>query len=585
MPGTCLGTLTGSSCHQYPSQFRAPLSARIWGPRLGASCRFCTGKAVATEEDHSVPFRLRGPPCYLLNLICLLAQEAIVQGFLARGIIQSREGLERKELVDTELDLGRRIKEAREALNLTQAELAEQVGFASRQTVTDLEANRRHVRAAELVTLANALKTDVSSLLSGDSIVGRPQVLWRARPCERATEIQAEFLQWCERYHRILALTGKTGGDRLPSVDASLETMSFSNADSLATNVRATLDLGSRPALALQSAMESQWDVLVWYRRSHRGISRLYQGTLGSCDPHQQARGALASKLRSGSRVVPPHHDWIRLPNRFRQDPALGEEWSNSPMHSLPALLLPADSLRAELQQRGPDGEISWPNLVATAREFDVSTHALILRLVNLRIVKNDATEMLKQERFKKLDKSSMTGRWWEPTPLPERFVLLAFRPHRKASSLVRGWQSIWDAACLSCRSAWPNTEYLKTMKGSLWRTVLRTHTPAEARVTKPKYVLLDAGPIIGLHAAGVWREFLYKYEVVVPETVKQNEALFHSEDPLTGFHEPIASTRIWGHAFEWRRPTRRDGDRGALSRSARTSRGELEPRFCRDTP
>jgi hypothetical protein len=58
--------------------------------------------------------------------------------------------------------------------------------------------------------------------------------------------------------------------------------------------------------------------------------------------------------------------------------------------------------------------------------------------------------------------------------------------------------------------------------------------------VTKPKYVLLDAGPIIGLHAAGVWREFLYKYEVVVPETVKQNEALFHSEDPLTGFHEPI---------------------------------------------
>jgi hypothetical protein len=58
--------------------------------------------------------------------------------------------------------------------------------------------------------------------------------------------------------------------------------------------------------------------------------------------------------------------------------------------------------------------------------------------------------------------------------------------------------------------------------------------------VTRPKYVLLDAGPIIGLHAVGAWEEFLSRYDVVVPETVKQDEALFHSEDPLTGFHTPI---------------------------------------------
>lgn len=58
--------------------------------------------------------------------------------------------------------------------------------------------------------------------------------------------------------------------------------------------------------------------------------------------------------------------------------------------------------------------------------------------------------------------------------------------------------------------------------------------------MTRPKYVLLDAGPIIGLHAAGVWPDFLAKYEVVIPETVKQDEALFHSPDPLTGFRTPI---------------------------------------------
>jgi hypothetical protein len=56
----------------------------------------------------------------------------------------------------------------------------------------------------------------------------------------------------------------------------------------------------------------------------------------------------------------------------------------------------------------------------------------------------------------------------------------------------------------------------------------------------KPRCVLLDATPIIALHATDAWGPFIAAYDVVVPEIVATNEALFHSRDGLTGFSHPI---------------------------------------------
>jgi hypothetical protein len=46
---------------------------------------------------------------------------------------------------------------------------------------------------------------------------------------------------------------------------------------------------------------------------------------------------------------------------------------------------------------------------------------------------------------------------------------------------------------------------------------------------------MLDAGPIIGLHDLGIWSEFTQRYEVVIPQVVCEDEALFHSRDDATG--------------------------------------------------
>jgi len=56
----------------------------------------------------------------------------------------------------------------------------------------------------------------------------------------------------------------------------------------------------------------------------------------------------------------------------------------------------------------------------------------------------------------------------------------------------------------------------------------------------KPRCVLLDATPILALQATDAWDAFTAAYEVVVPEIVAANEALFHSRDGLTGFSQSI---------------------------------------------
>ncbi|MFA4965083.1 MAG: hypothetical protein WC709_05530 [Thermoleophilia bacterium] len=57
---------------------------------------------------------------------------------------------------------------------------------------------------------------------------------------------------------------------------------------------------------------------------------------------------------------------------------------------------------------------------------------------------------------------------------------------------------------------------------------------------TRPRCLILDAGPIIGLHELGAWAAFVDRYEVVVPQLVLSDEALFHSRDADSGFTQQI---------------------------------------------
>jgi hypothetical protein len=68
----------------------------------------------------------------------------------------------------------------------------------------------------------------------------------------------------------------------------------------------------------------------------------------------------------------------------------------------------------------------------------------------------------------------------------------------------------------------------------------------------KPKLFLLDAGPVIGLHELGLWRELLSRADVLVPSVVAKKEVIFWDDGQgvgrpidVLGLFDPVMRERI----------------------------------------
>ena len=66
------------------------------------------------------------------------------------------------------MSLGENIKRRRLALNLSQHDLADALGYKTRSSIAKLEKNGGKLSERKLITLANTLKTDVNYLLTGE---------------------------------------------------------------------------------------------------------------------------------------------------------------------------------------------------------------------------------------------------------------------------------------------------------------------------------------------------------------------------------------------------------------------------------
>jgi len=331
-------------------------------------------------------------------------------------------------VTDEAKDIGLRVKAAREALGLKQEELAHAMGFASRQILSDLERGVRDVKASEAARLARALRVDLSALLS--DAPARPLVLWRAQPCEGAEAIEAEFLQWCERQRRVLGLLDHRPPDPLPVYDLDLERAGYDHADRLAAGVAQSLGLGVRPAMGLSAALESRFDVTIWYLDTPGGCAACTRGEHGASIlvPRSEAPWRrhfdIAHELFhlltwSSSRGSVPRWDETEAGRHAEQ---LANAFAAS-------LLVPADVVLRELDERSSERRVKLAELVAMARDFGVSLETLVWRLHNLGLwPEHDVVRsLLGDPRLRELDKASQAKEWQDPPSLPERFVQAAY--------------------------------------------------------------------------------------------------------------------------------------------------------------
>jgi Zn-dependent peptidase ImmA (M78 family)/transcriptional regulator with XRE-family HTH domain len=330
--------------------------------------------------------------------------------------------------------LGKRIRDARAQLALTQEDLANQVGFPVAQIISQIERGQREVKAWELVKLAQALRVDISDLLATEELMPRPEILWRAPPEGNKKLIEAEFIQNCQQYALLEHLCEINIQQDLPSRDINLASMSFKDAGAFGDEIRAQFKLGARPAASLLNTLEDVYGVKIWYRNlGEEGSAASVVATFGAAVLMNLTEAPWRRNFSFGHEVF---HllTWQSIPMQLvKEDVALKDKVEKLANAFASNLLLPADDIKLAFKRRVKEGKIGYTDIIAVAREFDVSTAALLYRLRGLRLLTGETVEsLLEDPAFCALDRATMRHLWWTPPEIPERFVRLAFIAYQK---------------------------------------------------------------------------------------------------------------------------------------------------------
>ncbi|HEY5513876.1 MAG TPA: XRE family transcriptional regulator [Geomonas sp.] len=335
------------------------------------------------------------------------------------------------------MELANRLKKAREAIGLTIGEAATKVGFGNYQALSNIEKGEREVKASELVALAKAYFCDLNRLLMAES-AQEPEVhfLWRKAPApDKKVAVEADVKHRFEQYHLLEELLGlvQEGNPRLLSVTpATIRTNP--GVDALAGKVSNMLDLGSRPALALQKVMEQTLKTKILY------VQLSDFGSAASTVHPVFGSAVVVNSDEAPWRInFTLAHELFHIltwdtfsATEIEQDEALFKDLEKKAERFASTLLLPEREVRAELNSRIADQKLPFSDIVDVAREFGVSTQALLYRMANMRLIPWQAADEAKSdEELLSLDRRMRREVGFE-APESERFILLAAKCLRK---------------------------------------------------------------------------------------------------------------------------------------------------------
>lgn len=332
--------------------------------------------------------------------------------------------------------MGQKIRQTRERLGFSQQDLASLVGFSVPQIISSIEKGERDVKAWELVSLARALKLSTTDLISQQELPSPPQVLWRKIPQQEQSIKEAEFLKHCQDYHDLEQLCCLPPFVELPQKKVDPEALDYANVEQMANYVLKEFDLGAIPADSLEQILENNFRVKIWH--TDLGEDGSAASTIGSFGPAILMNRREAPWRRNYNFAHELFHllTWHSIPAELHQNrPDLWSKIEKLANAFASSLLLPAEKVIFSIQKCTQDGQLSYIDLVKIARDFSVSTEALLYRLLNKGILNKKAVDKaLDDPNFRAIDRLSMVEHWTDYPALPERYVLLAFTAYKKGN-------------------------------------------------------------------------------------------------------------------------------------------------------
>jgi Zn-dependent peptidase ImmA (M78 family)/transcriptional regulator with XRE-family HTH domain len=334
------------------------------------------------------------------------------------------------------LELAERLRKAREAVGLSIGDAATRLGFTNYQTLSNIEKGDREVKASELAQFAKTYFCNLNNLLMGDD-VPPPAVhfLWRRAPSERKTEIEASIKHRFEEYHLLEKLLGLVEEGSGPVISVSpADIRTYHQVDALAAKVSNLLNMGSRPALSLQKVMEQMLRTKILF------IELSEFGSAASTVHPEFGAAIVVNSEEAPWRInFTLAHELFHIitwntfnPSDLEQDEALFKDIEKKAERFASTLLLPESAVREELNARIKEQKLSFSDIVDIAREFGVSTQALLYRMANMRFIEwEKANDLARNDELLMIDRRIRRDADYE-APSSERFTLLAVKCLRK---------------------------------------------------------------------------------------------------------------------------------------------------------
>ena len=330
--------------------------------------------------------------------------------------------------------LQKRVLEARQAAGYSLVEAAKLLGFNNYQTLSAIERGTRNINANELSAMAQLYGRSLDYFFEKD-ISPDPVPLWRKSPEADEKRVQRQLLSFLENYSNLENLLGLKR--RWKDIQKNYEKSDFSLrgfdlADRLGAEICDSLNLGSRPASSLLNVLENDLRFKVLHLPLDNGISgacvvddRLGVGILiNTNDAPWRRNFDLAHEL---FHIV----TWNVFSAREVGDGTVRTRPEQFADAFASSLLLPEKHLLEALEEVTASTTFRLVDMIELAKEFSVSTEAILWRLVNLNILKKESVQqVLDDPRRKEMDRISRQHIYSKTfvSKYPERFISLSCR-------------------------------------------------------------------------------------------------------------------------------------------------------------
>ncbi len=289
-------------------------------------------------------------------------------------------------------EIGERLRRAREAVNIRQAQAADEIKVA-RTTIVAIEKGERRARMNELQQLARLYRTSVNALLREESVHVDLAPRFRKMNSTQDTAEDDAVALLADLAKAEVELENLLGINRTRNYPPERPIMPGdvrAQAENDAMELRQRLGLGVAPITDIVTLLEMELGVRVYVRRFDGRICGLfaYDDTLGACillnANHPRERRNQTAGHETGHLV-----STRRQPEVLHQQEAENSREERYANAFGRAFLTPARAVMQKFQEvTAGSSTLSRRHVIILSHFFGVSREAMVRRLEELRLVK-----------------------------------------------------------------------------------------------------------------------------------------------------------------------------------------------------